>query len=213
MVRSVIVLGMHRSGTSLVSNILIQLGVFMGSEFRKPDSTQPNGYFEDIRWRDVNKAIINRAHGSWYCPPDHEMIRIHGQQFAADIAALVQRQEGALWGFKDPRTSLTAHVLHPFLPQPHYVIATRSRDAVIESLVARSHLRGYHEPREHWHRLCQIYHERIVAFLSEFKPPAIIVNYEQLTNRRTAPCAIRALARFIGVEAREDALQVIRFRS
>ena len=44
----IIVLGMHRSGTSLIAGVLHEMGVNMGSNLMKADEYNPKGYFEDI---------------------------------------------------------------------------------------------------------------------------------------------------------------------
>ena len=67
--RTIVVIGMHRSGTSMVANIVQKCGINMGEVFRLPDKHNPYGYYEDLDWRAANKWIINTAVGSWFDQP------------------------------------------------------------------------------------------------------------------------------------------------
>ena len=53
----VIVLGMHRSGTSLIASILHLSGISMGKEFLRPDNGNPGGYFEDLEF--LNQSLTS----------------------------------------------------------------------------------------------------------------------------------------------------------
>ena len=68
--KEVIILGMHRSGTSLMVNVLYKLGVNMGRIFKKKNYTNPLGFYEDINFIDLNKYIIKRLGKDWKNPPD-----------------------------------------------------------------------------------------------------------------------------------------------
>src|SRR5271155_6002863 len=56
--RAVLVLGMHRSGTSAVARGLQMLGVYLGNDFlcAKPDN--PRGYWEDRNIYDINERLL-----------------------------------------------------------------------------------------------------------------------------------------------------------
>ena len=54
-IKTVVVLGMHRSGTSMTSAILEKLGINMGDETLGPLETNPIGHFEDRMFLELNK--------------------------------------------------------------------------------------------------------------------------------------------------------------
>ena len=54
----IVVLGMHRSGTSLLSSILRRMGVNMGTNFLNEDYWNPYGYWEDKDFLWINKGIL-----------------------------------------------------------------------------------------------------------------------------------------------------------
>src|SRR5918994_5655575 len=67
----VCVLGMHRSGTSLVAGVLRQLGVDLGpdEEFLPPDPNNQSGYFELADAVEINNEILAHYGGGRDDPP------------------------------------------------------------------------------------------------------------------------------------------------
>ena len=64
-------LGMHRSGTSLVSRVLNVLGVYLGPEehLMRPSSDNPTGHWESRPIKEINDEILSILGGSWSEPP------------------------------------------------------------------------------------------------------------------------------------------------
>ena len=63
----VCVLGMHRSGTSLITRVLNLLGVYLGPDahLMTPNENNPSGYWEHQLITDLNDEILSRLGGSW----------------------------------------------------------------------------------------------------------------------------------------------------
>src|SRR3972149_1538089 len=101
----VIVLGMHRSGTSLIASILHLSGISMGKEFLRPDNGNPGGYFEDLEFLNLNKTILTQAEGTWRKPPSKERISISGSK-NINILYLQRIEE-----FKDKISPQFVHVV------------------------------------------------------------------------------------------------------
>jgi hypothetical protein len=140
----VCVLGMHRSGTSLVARVLNLLGLDLGPEehLMRPNSGNPTGYWESRPVKRLNDEILSRLGGSWSQPPDlpagwergpalAEPRRRARELLAADFS------DSDLWGFKDPRNSLTAPFWQRLLAPMRYVICLRNPVDVAASLDAR----------------------------------------------------------------------------
>jgi len=47
--KAVIILGMHRSGTSALARVVNLLGVDLGKSFLPPDPANPSGYWEHVQ--------------------------------------------------------------------------------------------------------------------------------------------------------------------
>src|SRR5438874_1070820 len=67
----VCILGMHRSGTSLLTRMLNLMGVHLGPEqlLMQPNSSNPKGYWEHDGIVSLNDEILARLGGSWDKPP------------------------------------------------------------------------------------------------------------------------------------------------
>lgn len=72
----VVVLGMHRSGTSLVAGLLARAGGWVGSEqaLPPPQADNPAGFFERADVVDLNEELLASLGGSWTCPPSPEAV-------------------------------------------------------------------------------------------------------------------------------------------
>lgn len=164
--KTMIVLGMHRSATSLVAKAL-DTQIYMGSDLMPANSGNPEGYYESLRVVALNDKILRAAGGSWHNPPPREKIQAQAKNFDAEIARLVQNhyklaeQEGfTISGFKDPRIVLTAWLWHKHLQQPHYINVWRRSEDIAESLLRRDGM-----PVEKGTALAEHYKQEARAFL------------------------------------------------
>ena len=66
---AIVVVGMHRSGTSAVSGLLSELGVFMGSSLFAPQKgVNEKGFFENSLLVDLNDRLLDEQLLSWDHP-------------------------------------------------------------------------------------------------------------------------------------------------
>ncbi len=70
----VLVLGMHRSGTSAVARLLDGLGLDAGpvEGLIGPTDHNPHGHFEVQALVDFNDRLLAELGGTWVAPPTHE---------------------------------------------------------------------------------------------------------------------------------------------
>ena len=67
--KAIIILGMHRSGTSAVTRICNLLGADLGSKLLKAiKGNNDKGFFEHRDVVDVNDKILYEMDSSWLCP-------------------------------------------------------------------------------------------------------------------------------------------------
>ena len=144
--RAVLVLGMHRSGTSALARGIQMLGVYLGNNFLSPRPDNPTGYWEDkkicelnerllevfgLKWEDV--ALIDD--GRWH-EPEIEVLRAEAIEYLAS-----QFVSQPLWGFKDPRTIRLLPFWHSVLRRlgvdECYLVVIRNPRSVAISLVQR----------------------------------------------------------------------------
>jgi hypothetical protein len=123
----VIVLGMHRSGTSILSRMLHACGLFIG---RRVSRNYESPYFQRL-----NVELLARAGSDWTFPEaylarageDAAFVRACREWAERELEASFAREFLGLrrtlwtkvprwWGFKDPRTSLTMAVWGQVFP-------------------------------------------------------------------------------------------------
>jgi len=63
--KCIMVLGMHRSGTSALMGVLNLLGVSLGTKLMNPNEYNPKGYFENDYVCEVNEKILQTLDSSW----------------------------------------------------------------------------------------------------------------------------------------------------
>ena len=201
-VDGVCVLGMHRSGTSLVAGILRQLGIDLGpdEEFLPPDSNNESGYFELKELVYVNNDILAHYGGSWddvpELPPDWEKSN-ELAQIRDRARALLDRRFAASpqWGWKDPRTCITLPFWQLLVSGLRYVICVRNPLDVAHSLRSREgEERGIEERVLDWLR----HTASALAYTAD--GPRIVFHYERFFE--DAEREVSRLARFLGCEDR-----------
>lgn len=203
---SVVVLGMHRSGSSLTTSIIQKLGVNIGETLLGPHPSQPRGHFEDVDFYRLNMDILRAAGGDWANPPTETRILESGKQFSKRIQNLVSSKDKELWGWKDPRTCLTLPLYLPYLKQPKFILVYRNTSNIVNSLLKRSG-----GTKEKWEQLTRIYVESMQKYTVGY--PCMNIQFEWLVTQHVARGEILMLDAFIGGNNRiQDALELIQFR-
>ena len=143
---SIFILGMHRSGTSLVAGILKTLGVHLGPDSRLmgPGEDNPKGYFEHAELVRINNAILERLGGSWDRPPYFPPGWLSRVSDLRETALGIMRRDlfdSPLWAVKDPRMCLSFPFWKALSPGPEKcVIVVRNPLETAESLLRRNAL-------------------------------------------------------------------------
>ena len=132
----VIVLGMHRSGTSLLTGSLEAAGLHLG-EVNNAARYNPKGNKENESIRRFHNGLLSRYGTAWDRPPKHQV-----QWTAADekrARALIEPYFHAArpWGFKDPRTVWTIEGWLRIVPGARMIAVFRHPSLVARSLGAR----------------------------------------------------------------------------
>lgn len=177
-IKTVVVLGMHRSGTSMVAGVLKILGINMGEELEEGNEWNPLGYFENKKFMAINKKITNEKEGLIINVPTLDEILLKKERFIYKIDQLIKQEESALWGWKDPRTSLTIDLFLPFLKNPYFIICFRNPLQVAYSLQKRDGT-NINEGIE----LAALYNQRILDFFKRHKQlKKLYLSYEEIVN-------------------------------
>ena len=195
--KTIVVLGMHRSGTSMTAGILHHLGVYMGDYGFKPDEWNEKGYFENRYITEMNENILSKAGGSWDNPPSRESIL--SLDVSDNIQKIVNKEKRDLWGWKDPRTCLTIELFLPFIENIYYIVVRRNRLSVIESLYQRS---GKTDEKGRLSIVYDTYMNRLYSFIHTIDENNILnLQYESILS--DSKLHVDRIADFIKVERKD----------
>lgn len=157
MPKALIVLGMHRSGTSAISGLLEQLGVFMGKKLFGPQrGVNEKGFFENAKVVALNEKLFDRLLQSWDDPyalnfKTYEISTLTDVQAEANQLLESEYLSHPLWGMKDPRTSLHIkfwqQVFKSHQVEPCYILMLRNPLEVAQSIHKRDQIETEHTLR------------------------------------------------------------------
>lgn len=138
------IIGMHRSGTSMIARLLHQCGLYLGpeQELLGAHGGNPEGHFEHTGFLKIDDALLQHLGGSWDAPPEFRP----GWESDASLKELLAEARALLatfagkrtWGWKEPRTTILLPFWKSLVPNLRFVICVRSPLEVTGSLVERN---------------------------------------------------------------------------
>lgn len=187
----ILVLGQHRSGTSLVSRILHESGVDMN-----PTSGEET-------WEDKKLQILHeRAIGSWMWP--HNVFEKVAIQYDREIQA---RANGILWGYKDPRLVYilpeVMAIIHSYDPHIRIVACERKIESSVRSLAEANPGLHFGAARN----ITSLYVNQKERALSAIAAPRLFVDYDRLVDNSEA--VIKFLCRFVGSSYKKELVDIV----
>ena len=143
----IVVLGMHRSGTSAITRGLLSLGVDLGNNLNPPSQEiNEKGFWEDIDILQLNISILNELAHSWFslmpipfAGPGSQVFDKYEQQAISILKTKFQSK--TLFGVKDPRFCILLSFWQPIFQSLNlrvsYIIANRNPLNIAMSLKKR----------------------------------------------------------------------------
>lgn len=196
----VIVVGMHRSGTSALTRVLDILGVDLGSadDLLGPKEDNPDGFWENRHLVQAHDDLIARMGGRWDEPPLLDQLASIDDfdEWVGRCANVVESFEGEFPGFKDPRASLLLPLWNIIWPNAKVVVTVRRPQAVALSLEKRE---GFEAEKS-----AQLWLRYNFEALSMASDP-IVARFEDLIEEPSA--TIASVASAIGLEPSDEALE------
>lgn len=145
--RALLILGMHRSGTSAVARVVNLLGAEIGSELVPPGPDNAKGFWEHAEAVRINDDLLHRLGRTWHDMrdmPEGWLGSPHARSAVRRIGELIERDFAAaeLCAVKDPRMCLTAPVWVEAFEARGFEVAclfvVRDPKKVVESLHRRN---------------------------------------------------------------------------
>lgn len=196
----IVVLGMHRSGSSVVASLCCGLGVNMGQEMLVGLNDNPFGHFEDVGFVRLNERILKYLNASWDLPPSIKIKKEDIDFFYNETKAILENKSG-IWGWKDPRTSILLPFYIEFLKNPYFIVCKRNEDEIANSLYERERL-----PLKAGRKLTGIYEESIQNNLKPFTKDRILeINFDNV--KKSPKETAKEIDDFLGLGNTEKSLE------
>jgi hypothetical protein len=209
--RLIVVLGMHRSGTSAITRSLQVMGVELGDKFLPPQEDNITGFWEDADINAINIEILNSLGSEWHFltpvqQTDIDILRKNGY-FQQALEILEKKMSGTdIFGFKDPRLAK----LFPFWKEVFiqsqlnvsYILSIRHPLSVSKSLEKRD---GFDLEKGSLLWLEHIINS-LVGTLGE---SCVLVDYDRLIQ--SPETEIKNIAK--GLQLQIDPLQLQKFKT
>jgi len=179
--KTIVVIGAPRGGTSFITKILADVGVYMGEY---PTGSDDYDCMEDARFTESIKAIMSLK--------GDECEKAFEQWQALEAIARELDGQHRVWGFKRPQSMFVIDRLLPLLTNPHIVIVLRDPLASLQS----DNARGGHIP---WSGAR--HHAAVVMdMLEKPRAPTLAVSYER--GKEQPEYVKREVRRFVGSRPR-----------
>ena len=152
MKQPVMIMGMHRSGTSMLTRLLEKAGLFVGNDVSQ--------YHESYFFYQLNNLILNQLGGRWDNPPNFDYLlnnepelninleyyhdMLNSVRFRNYVGLKHYVKKGGFnnmdfhWGWKDPQNTITLPLWLKIFPQAKLVYIERHGVDVAKSLKKRS---------------------------------------------------------------------------
>jgi glycosyltransferase involved in cell wall biosynthesis len=142
----ILILGMHRSGTSILTRLVNMLGAYFGPDSiaTAPNDENPKGFWERRDVRKLNDDLLFSVGADWHRIVDYDPgtvpadARSRFEQGARAVIAEMDRHRP--WVLKEPRLCLNLPVWRPLLERPVCLIVVRDPVEIAHSLEARNRI-------------------------------------------------------------------------
>ncbi|MDP0499775.1 MAG: sulfotransferase [Verrucomicrobiota bacterium JB022] len=203
----VLILGMHRSGTSFLASLLQKLGVSVGEVLLEGNEGNPHGHFEDLAFLEFQRRLVQkyRVGGPYlydndiFC--DSELKFEPTAEERAEADAIVQRQSRpGIWGWKDPRTCLLLDFWLERLPNAKCIVVYRHPLEVYWSFLKRGDFDLLQRPSAVFHSYHSYYQPALQRQKAE---PERFMMLEAQAGFAALPQLVAQLRSFLGLPAGE----------
>jgi O-antigen biosynthesis protein len=206
--RIIVVLGMHRSGTSAVTRGLKVMGVELGNRLMLPTRFNPKGYWEDMDICRLNDEMLAAIGSDWFHvtalgKDDVEVLCKKGYFLRA--VELLRQKVGStsVFGLKDPRVAkllpFWKKVFKNFGSNVYYVFVVRHPLSVAQSL---TNCEGFDSKLSYLMWLSYV----VTSILETVGETFVLVDYDRLMQ--SPESELGRIARTIYLEINPKELQI-----
>ncbi len=190
----IMILGMHRSGTSTIAGVMHMNKIIMGTYqnfWPRPLLQNPKGFYENYDFRKINDDLLKKSsYDVKSYKTDIPEIQV-STRLQGKIKKLIIESNKLYddWGWKDPRTCLTA--IHwvdmirelGLIDNLKIIFVIRKASSVARSLNKRNNL-----PYVQGMKLWKHYNKRAYKFSINSKLPTFYCSFEDLLDNPKSLC-------------------------
>jgi len=195
--KPIIILGMHRSGTSCLAGALQQAGLYLGkvSEY---NTYNKKGNRENNEIMHLNDSILDYNNSSWDAPPKKPLkwTQEHIAIAKKIISTFEQQTPTGYWGFKDPRTLLTFPFWEKLLTKPVFIGSFRHPLLVAHSVCKRE---DFSQRETAALSLWSTYNNILMSHIDKYNIQLIAFDQPSPDYKKK----LKKIARFLGLPAPE----------
>ncbi len=127
----------------MLTKLLNACGLYLGTEneLMPPQADNPDGFWEHLGFVALNDELLHELGGSWDLPPraDESFTSSRLDPLHLKARLLIERFNSTrVWGWKDPRNSLTLPFWQQLLPKLKTLIMVRNPLEVAHSMRKRN---------------------------------------------------------------------------
>lgn len=177
----IIVLSMHRSGSSMVTRLINMMGAYFGPPDieTRANSENPKGFWERRDVRALNDEILHSVYCDWDYVSNFSIKKV-ADRFSERVGEIVKELNShKSWVVKEPRLCLLLPLWLPLLASPVLVIPYRNPLEIASSLYVRNKI-----PVPAGIALWELYSIEILKLARSL--PHIFVDFELMVKRPLA---------------------------
>ena len=205
--RLVVVLGMHRSGTSLITRSLATLGASFGDNLIPAAKDNDKGFWEDNDIVAFNDELLAACGMKWYSTEEWTIEKIQPdslKNYQERAIAILRKKlkSTSVFALKDPRISklfgFWSSIFDLVDNNTMYILAVRSPRSIAESLVKRNNFASYHA--------YMLWTDYVLTTLTHLKGKKFIkVEYERMIDNSFTE--ILRIAEFLDLDIEKKELE------
>ncbi|WP_075989062.1 sulfotransferase family protein [Vibrio fluvialis] len=193
----IVVLGMHRSGTSAITKSLELFGVNLGEQLYGASFDNPKGFWEDEECLRINQELLNidgYEYDSIVKTPDleNEKVKVLHNEAVSVVSKNIEKYK--IWAFKDPRTcrylDFWQSVFDSVGCEVDYVFVSRNPISVAKSLKKRNNLE--------LEKSYLLWAQHIFMSVSSMKYRCLFLDYDDFMDNHQSN--LKKISNFLSIE-------------
>ena len=183
---TIILAGMHRSGTSMFARFMHESGIRMGEDFYRDETSNKYGHYEDLDFLNLQRnELAQHFKGEDYLIYEDFPVSLDFLKWSIKLYRQKARDnKGKPWGWKDPRTSIFLHHWHAIDRDAAFIFIVRKPEDVVNSLCRLLKTKRSHKQKSRYLKTYIYYNRQIILFLKKHQQKNMsVVGFDNLISK------------------------------